>query len=102
MKPTYDDGLVTVYEGDALDCLRAMESGSVDCVVTSPPYWGLRDYGVEGQLGLEATPEDFIESMDPAIASRPSGHESTAHAPSDTAPAKDRHAGRPETADRGC
>lgn len=37
--------------------------GSVHCVVTSPPYWGLRDYGVEGQLGLEATPTDYVENM---------------------------------------
>jgi DNA modification methylase len=36
---------------------------SVHCIVTSPPYWGLRDYGVEGQLGLEKTPEEFIENM---------------------------------------
>ena len=36
---------------------------SVQCVVTSPPYWGLRDYGVTGQLGLEPTPEEFIANM---------------------------------------
>lgn len=36
---------------------------SVQCVVTSPPYWGLRDYGFPGQLGLEATPEAFVASM---------------------------------------
>jgi DNA modification methylase len=36
---------------------------SVDCVVTSPPYWGLRDYGVAGQLGLEATPADYVAAM---------------------------------------
>lgn len=52
-----------IREGDALAVLRTMESDSVDCVVTSPPYWGLRDYGVDGQLGLEPTPEAFLESM---------------------------------------
>lgn len=49
--------------GDAFEVLKTMESESVDCVITSPPYWGLRDYGVAGQLGLEKTPEEFIEKM---------------------------------------
>lgn len=49
--------------GDSLEILRKMESNSVDCVVTSPPYFGLRDYGVKGQLGLEKTPEEFIRNM---------------------------------------
>jgi DNA modification methylase len=43
--------------------LKGMESESVHCVVTSPPYWGLRDYGVDGQLGLEKTPEAYVASM---------------------------------------
>ncbi|OHD24492.1 MAG: hypothetical protein A2Y38_07655 [Spirochaetes bacterium GWB1_59_5] len=38
-------------------------SESVDCIVTSPPYWGLRDYGIEGQLGLEASPEGYVAAM---------------------------------------
>jgi len=49
--------------GDALTRLREMGEGSVHCVVTSPPYFGLRDYGVAGQLGLEATPELYVERM---------------------------------------
>src|SRR3990167_1327765 len=40
-----------------------VESESVQCVATSPPYWGLRDYGVEGQLGLERTPAEYVEKM---------------------------------------
>jgi site-specific DNA-methyltransferase (cytosine-N4-specific) len=48
---------------DVFDGLRAMADGSVHCVVTSPPYWGLRDYGTDGQLGLEATPEEYVENM---------------------------------------
>lgn len=48
-------GRCTIHVGDCLDVMRSMPSGSVDCVVTSPPYWGLRDYGVEGQIGLEPT-----------------------------------------------
>jgi len=46
-----------VIQGDALKVLRGMQDESVNCCVTSPPYWGLRDYGVPGQLGLEPTPE---------------------------------------------
>lgn len=49
--------------GDAIQVLKGMPNGTVDCCVTSPPYWGLRDYGVEGQLGLEKTPELFVEKM---------------------------------------
>ena len=41
--------------GDALETLRTLADESVHCVITSPPYWSLRNYGVDGQLGLEAT-----------------------------------------------
>ena len=58
------DGLkATIYIGDVLDRLREMPEESVQCVVTSPPYWGLRDYGVIGQIGLEATPAEFLAKM---------------------------------------
>jgi DNA modification methylase len=46
-----------------LDKLKTLESESVQCCVTSPPYWGLRDYGVSGQLGLEKTPEEYVAKM---------------------------------------
>jgi DNA modification methylase len=49
--------------GDALESLRSLPDNLVHCVVTSPPYWRLRDYGVEGQLGLEPTMEEYIEKM---------------------------------------
>lgn len=52
-----------IRQGDALERLREMPDESVQCCVTSPPYWGLRDYGVEGQLGLEETPEQFVAGM---------------------------------------
>jgi DNA modification methylase len=52
-----------IRQGDALERLREMPDESVQCCVTSPPYWGLRDYGVDGQLGLEETPEQFVSSM---------------------------------------
>jgi DNA modification methylase len=49
-----------LLHGDVLGCLRNLQDECVHCVVTSPPYWGLRDYGVEGQIGLEATPEEYV------------------------------------------
>lgn len=53
----------TLYTGDTLATLAGMPSGSVDCIVTSPPYFGLRDYGVPGQLGLEPTPSEYVEQL---------------------------------------
>lgn len=52
-----------IREGDVLNCLREMPDESIQCCVTSPPYWGLRDYGVEGQIGLEKTPQEYVEKM---------------------------------------
>ena len=54
---------IKILIGDVREQLRTLASGSVHCCVTSPPYWGLRDYGVEGQIGLESTPAEFIEVM---------------------------------------
>jgi len=52
-----------IHRGDSLEVLRAMPDKSIDCCVTSPPYWGLRDYGVSGQIGLEPTPEEFVTRL---------------------------------------
>lgn len=52
-----------VLVGDALEQLRTLPDSSVHMCVTSPPYYGLRDYGVAGQLGLESTPEQYIENL---------------------------------------
>ena len=52
-----------IIVGDVRQVLKRLEAGSVHCVVTSPPYWGLRDYGVEGQLGLEESPEAWVEQL---------------------------------------
>lgn len=49
--------------GDAIEQLKLLPDGSVHCAVTSPPYWGLRDYGVEGQIGQEPTPDAFVSKM---------------------------------------
>lgn len=59
----YDDGQVTFLLGDVRDVLREMPAESVNMCVTSPPYWGLRDYGTDGQLGLERTPEEYVAKM---------------------------------------
>jgi DNA modification methylase len=53
----------TILIGDALEQLRALPGCSVHCCVTSPPYWGLRDYGCEGQMGLEPTPDAYVQRM---------------------------------------
>ena len=52
-----------ILHGDVIDVLREIETGTVQCVVTSPPYWGLRDYGIDNQLGLEETPEEYVDKM---------------------------------------
>lgn len=49
--------------GDAQTILRSLPAASIHCVITSPPYWGLRDFGVAGQLGLESNVEDYIERL---------------------------------------
>lgn len=59
----YSDDQVTLHQGDALDVARTLPDGSADCIVTSPPYFGLRDYGTEGQYGLEASPAEYVETM---------------------------------------
>lgn len=52
-----------IIRGDALKVLQRLPEESIDCVLTSPPYWSLRDYGVKGQLGLEESPEEYIERL---------------------------------------
>lgn len=49
--------------GDCLESMKTLPDQSVNCCVTSPPYYGLRDYGVDGQIGLEQTPEDYVAKM---------------------------------------
>jgi DNA modification methylase len=53
----------TLYCGNALSVLRQLPDRSVRCCVTSPPYWLLRDYGIAGQIGLEATPEEHVARL---------------------------------------
>jgi len=52
-----------IHCGDVLGILRQMPDEFVDCIITSPPYWGLRDYGVEEQIGLEPTLEEYLKKL---------------------------------------
>lgn len=62
--PYFADESVTLWHGDALETLRRLPDGSVDCCVTSPPYFGLRDYdGQPGQLGQEAEAEEYVDAL---------------------------------------
>jgi len=58
MKQPYE-----ILQGDCVNKLKELPDASVQCCVTSPPYWGLRDYGTAEQLGLESTPEEYVENM---------------------------------------
>jgi DNA modification methylase len=51
------------YVGDVLQVLKQIPDESIHCVVTSPPYWGLRNYGVDGQIGLEKTPDEYVAKL---------------------------------------
>ena len=53
----------TILQGDVIERLKDIEDNTIQCVVTSPPYWGLRDYGEDNQLGLEETPEEYVENV---------------------------------------
>ena len=55
--------VVTIIQGDALSRLKELASESVQCCVTSPPYFGLRDYGATGQIGIEDDPNAFVEKL---------------------------------------
>lgn len=55
--------MIEIYEGDCRQILSGLAEQSVNCCVTSPPYFGLRDYGNDDQIGLEQTPEEFVEAL---------------------------------------
>jgi len=59
----FDRDGVTILNGDCRYELGSIPTGSVHCVVTSPPYWGLRDYGTDSQIGLEDTPEEYVAAL---------------------------------------
>ena len=66
MKPYYDHAGIQIFHGDCREVLPGLPDCSVQCCVTSPPYWGLRSYGVgteNGEIGLEPTPEEYVATM---------------------------------------
>ena len=63
MLNTIDIEKNTIINGNSLEVLKSLPDNSIDCCVTSPPYYALRDYGCDGQIGLEETPEKYIESL---------------------------------------
>ena len=62
MKANFEKSNI-VYQGDCLEVLKNIPDKSVDCIMTSPPYWALRDYGKEGQIGLEHNFFEYIEKL---------------------------------------
>lgn len=55
--------LDTIYTGDSLEVLKTFPDDSIQCCVTSPPYYALRDYGMDGQIGREDTPQKFDQCL---------------------------------------
>lgn len=55
--------MIKIMHGNSLEVLKTLEDESIDCVVTSPPYWQIRDYGVSGQIGLESDVNEFLEKV---------------------------------------
>lgn len=62
-EPYFESGDVTLHHGNALTVSESLPSGSVQTIVTSPPYYGLRDYGETGQMGSESSLSEYIEGM---------------------------------------
>lgn len=54
---------LTVLLGDCIESMRGIPDGSVHCCVTSPPYYGLRDYQMPGQIGMEASPAEYVARL---------------------------------------
>lgn len=55
--------MINVQIGDARKLIKEVEDKTFDCIMTSPPYWGLRDYGHPDQIGRESTPERYIDTI---------------------------------------
>jgi DNA modification methylase len=60
--PTEDNPLIILH-GDTRKIIRRLPESSVQCVVTSPPYWGVRDYKVDGQIGAETSLDEYLEAL---------------------------------------
>lgn len=55
--------MITIQIGDCRQLIKRVPDNSIDCIMTSPPYWGLRDYGHPDQIGIEPTPEEYLNTM---------------------------------------
>ena len=55
--------MIDIQIGDSRELIKPVGDKTFDCIMTSPPYWGLRDYGHDDQIGLESTPEEYIKTM---------------------------------------
>mgnify|MGYP000146036538 CR=1 FL=1 len=55
--------MITILKNNCVESMRSLPDKSVNCCVTSPPYFGLRDYGHDGQIGLEPTPNEFVSAL---------------------------------------
>ena len=55
--------LNTIYQGDTYEILKTFPNNSIDMVITSPPYYALRDYGIKGQIGMEATFQEYLTKL---------------------------------------
>ena len=71
---------VAILHGDVRSVLATLPADHFDCVVTSPPYWGLRDYGVAGQIGLEPTLGEHLAVHDRCVPRGPARDEAAGHA----------------------
>ena len=67
MMPYFHSETGILYNGDVLETLKQMPDKSANCVVTSPPYWNLRNYFQEGQLGLEKTFNEYLNKLFPIL-----------------------------------
>lgn len=63
IKPYFTDGRTTLYCGDAFEVLSQLKPETVDCCITSPPYYGQRDYGISTQIGLEPHPAEYLSNL---------------------------------------
>jgi len=63
MSVHYEDDTIALHHGDAIECARTLADGSVQTIVTSPPYYGLRDYGEADQMGGEESPAEYVAAM---------------------------------------
>lgn len=59
----FESEQITLFLGDTKKVLKSLPTASVNCVVSSPPYYGQRDYGVETQIGLEKTPQEYVKKL---------------------------------------